>query len=1047
VKRLSDAAPSPKQCDIAEHLTAAERIVDGPPPAPVGKTILTRATGKFYTHELIGRHLAESIARDAALSELPEPLCIVEPFCGDGRLICWLLEAIARATERRAFRLELWDGDGEALRTAAERVKETADQLGLRATTRSLQTDTFLFAPEHFGRFHLCVTNPPWENLKPDRRELKALPDDAAGEYVGLLKRRDEALTRLYPRSQPRRKFSGWGTNLARCGVEVALSLLAPGGIAGFVSPSSLLADQSEVLRRWIFECHSVRAIAYYVAEARLFEKVDQPCITAVAVAGGRSNSPPRFSICDRNRRRKAASLSAEQWSSLEKNSYIFPLEFGMGLVGFDARWAAFPRFEDLERTGEAPLWAGRELDETNHARFLGPEGEFLFVKGRMLERFGVVEAPTQYVTADGPRVPGSARHPRVAWRDVSRPSQKRRLHATIIPAGWVTGNSLHVAYFEDDDEQRLKALLGVMNSLVFESQARALLATAHVSLGIVRRVAIPRLDDEGTCTALAALVNRRLTGDVGAELELEAVVARLYGLNKRDYAKVISSFEKIGAAERDALLAAWSESLSDKPLAPVLRGEGLGVRGAFCCGESPLTPNPSPRSTGARGASRTDSEEQMPAKPRGGAAQLQRIVIPNHLAPPLSDLDRRMVEAVPPGGNWKNIPTSVPSQRLEQIRESYAAGEGSRSTYYGRLHPDAPSYTINTYFSRPGNGCHVHYDFDGGQHRTISQREAARLQSFPDRFVFHGSRAAINQQIGNAVPPLLAYQIARALPFRGRFVDLFCGAGGLGLGFLWAGWEPAVANDVEEAYLTTYRANIHERAIAGDIRESAVLGAVVEAALKARKARPRMPLFVLGGPPCQGFSTAGNKRSMGDERNWLFRQYRTVIESVKPAGFVFENVTGLLNMEGGKVFEMIRGELEGLAKGLRFWQLRSEFYGIPQRRARVVLLGDQAGDIPAPPPAPVTRAPDDERTLFDPLPPWISVRQALSDLPPLEPGEDGSGKDYATPPAHPYQRLMRSLITPEEYLAAISTTKCGSEGPCVAPRTRARSSKGVRRK
>ncbi len=93
------------------------------------------------------------------------------------------------------------------------------------------------------------------------------------------------------------------------------------------------------------------------------------------------------------------------------------------------------------------------------------------------------------------------------------------------------------------------------------------------------------------------------------------------------------------------------------------------------------------------------------------------------------------------------------------------------------------------------------------------------------------------------------------------------------------------------------------------------------------------MPLFVLGGPPCQGFSTAGNKRSLDDERNWLFRQYKAVIESVKPHGFVFENVTGVLNMEGGKVFELIREDLEGLVTGLRFWQLRSELYGIPQRR------------------------------------------------------------------------------------------------------------------
>ena len=114
--------------------------------------------------------------------------------------------------------------------------------------------------------------------------------------------------------------------------------------------------------------------------------------------------------------------------------------------------------------------------------------------------------------------------------------------------------------------------------------------------------------------------------------------------------------------------------------------------------------------------------------------------MIPNHYSARLSELDLAMAIHIPPGGNWKNIPTSIPSQRLAQIRESYAKGGGSRSTYYGRLRPDAPAYTINTYFGRPGNGCHLHYDYAGGQHRVISQREAARLQSFPDDFVFLGS-------------------------------------------------------------------------------------------------------------------------------------------------------------------------------------------------------------------------------------------------------------------------------------------------------------------
>jgi DNA (cytosine-5)-methyltransferase 1 len=387
--------------------------------------------------------------------------------------------------------------------------------------------------------------------------------------------------------------------------------------------------------------------------------------------------------------------------------------------------------------------------------------------------------------------------------------------------------------------------------------------------------------------------------------------------------------------------------------------------------------------------------------------------MIPNHYSAKLSELDLKMVIHIPPGGNWKNIPTSIPSQRLVQIRESFAQGKGSRSTYYGRLLTDAPAYTINTYFSRPGNGCHLHYDYSGGQHRVISQREAARLQSFPDDFVFFGSRTAINTQIGNAVPPLLAYQIALQLGKPGIFIDLFSGAGGLALGFKWAGWKPIVANDIERTAIETYANNVDSSVIVGDIRNSEVFSKIVSIANAARKLNPGSKLFVLGGPPCQGFSTAGNSRSMQDERNSLFTNYTQIIQSINPDGFIFENVMGLLSMEKGAVFDRIKTTLGSVTDQLSVWKLNAADYGIPQRRKRIFLVGLQQQSQPISPPIPTSNSTGNGTDLLS----AITVCESLSDLPPLEPSQDGGNLDYLFPPSTNYQKLMRGYLSPAQYL------------------------------
>jgi len=372
------------------------------------------------------------------------------------------------------------------------------------------------------------------------------------------------------------------------------------------------------------------------------------------------------------------------------------------------------------------------------------------------------------------------------------------------------------------------------------------------------------------------------------------------------------------------------------------------------------------------------------------------------------------MAQAVPPGGNWKDIPPSIPSARLDQIRESFAAGKGSRSTYYGRLSPDRPAYTIGTYYNRPGNGCFLHHDYAGGQHRTLSHREAARLQSFPDNFEFGGSQRAICQQIGNAVPPLLAFQIAKTLGEPGFAIDLFCGAGGLALGFEWAGWESIAAVDSDRSAVETFNENVSDVAFAGDLTDP-----LVHTRLRAASANRTGRLALIGGPPCQGFSTGGKKRSAEDLRNRLHENYAQTLRILRPDVFVFENVTGLLSIDGGNFVRKVRVGFEAAGYDTVLWRLNAAHFGVPQRRERVVIIGLPRGSqLPAEPTA--ITGPLQSGTLDQPATP--NVRQALDDLPGLCSGMDGTALHYRRRCETHYQSLMRGEITPDMYLQGLDT-------------------------
>ena len=187
---------------------------------------------------------------------------------------------------------------------------------------------------------------------------------------------------------------------------------------------------------------------------------------------------------------------------------------------------------------------------------------------------------------------------------------------------------------------------------------------------------------------------------------------------------------------------------------------------------------------------------------------------------------------------------------------------------------------------------------------------------------------------------------VIRNDPNKLKVVSLFSGAGGMDLGFINAGFEIIWANDFFEDAVNSYRKNIGKHIIHGDITKISSDNIPDEADV------------IIGGFPCQGFSVANTKRSMEDKRNYLYKEMLRIISDKRPKFFVAENVKGLLSIERGKVFEMIKSDFENLKDrdgniiGYKVDAriLNAAEYGVPQARERVVIIGNRIGvDNPFP--------------------------------------------------------------------------------------------------
>ena len=527
-----------------------------------GKTLVERLSGRFYTPS----HLADDLAEQMVSVLDPKSLKQInatDPFCGDGRLVIALLSAATKRPElvKLPWLIELRDREAAAVKDAAERVSAAARGLGIRVETSAIVGDTF--ESDLSPRFDLVITNPPWELLKPDSRELQHLSSIAADRYREGLRATSRSLDDRFPDARAERAWGGWGTNLARCGWDLCLSIAQKGGIIGIILPATMMGDQSSTrMRRKAFGMNKLIDAAVYPSEARLFDRVDQPVVTLTMRVGVRVSGTGRVRSFDADRLSSGEQALKLNKTAMEARGWTIPIGRPSGADELMTKFSGLPTLQSWEGEGASDLWLGRELDETRIIEKVTKGRSHPFIKGRMIGRHGVVEEPTMSVRPPFCAGFHSIDRPRAVWRDVARATSKRRMIGTVIPAGWVAGNSLHVACYRDGDIDRTAALHALLSSFVVEAQVRSRLTTGHMSLGVVRRARMPVLDDRLIEHLSSLSYNVMNGGGMAAEYCLEIAVAKAYGLDRDEMARLLDDFPKLEEGERQALInvAAWNK-------------------------------------------------------------------------------------------------------------------------------------------------------------------------------------------------------------------------------------------------------------------------------------------------------------------------------------------------------------------------------------------------------------------------------------------------------------------------------------------------------
>lgn len=814
----------------------------------------------------------------------------------------------------------------------------------------------------NISKFDVVMTNPPYKGFRAEIKhyeDVKLYQEDRA--YYEQLKKKIKKNFHYQGKSSP---------NIYKLFVEeITKNYVSQKGYAYLLIPQTILKDQSSTeLRKYFLEEKDILHI-YNIDEQMKFVDAKQ-ALSAILIQNKKGVSNFPFVNHYGTSREVELGIKGKQ---IKRN-------FNSSIIALSKEeMEIFYRMNSCKKIGDFSYinnFRG-ELDLTNNKSSITENGMYQLIRGRNLSVFNLkgLNHDAEFISEEF--VQNSKKstfifNDRISCPQISNMNAIKRLYFSFVPSNVVLGNSCNFIQVNSNEEGiDLYFLLGLLNSDLYDWYFRVFSSNNHINNYEIDNLPIPDISKEDKLE-LSRIVKNGMRGEVNN------LLANING-------KVNSYFAR---DNRKLMTMSNDKCVKDIKFAfPMIKSELIiGYITDKISIEEFIN------ETGIN-----SFDLKVINSIREKYDLIERNEVLNHSSFKLSDLDMEMIQSISPGGNWKEIPVEIAkkSKRLMRIRET-----GGRTTLYGRLSYTKPSYTITTYFNRPGNGTNIHPNLD----RVLSVREAARIQSFPDDYYFYGNKKNKLNQIGNAVPPLMAYQIAKSIKKHVNVknsLDLFSGAGGMTTGFKQAGYYSVLLNDIDEAALVTAKTNYPQSKVyLGDLTIDDNRNFIINFA------RNNNVDIINGGPPCQGFSMAGI-RNLDDPRSKLIYDYVAVLKAVKPKVFVFENVQGLLSHNGGKTFKDLLKLFSEVGYTVEARLLDFSEYGIPQKRKRVIIIGSR-NDLKILPsklfPKPYTVTEEEK----------ISVFEAMGDLEeiPLDEKSYYVNKDTSS-----FVKVLKGSMNPDDYL------------------------------